>query len=285
MSASTIAPRTARFLRSVSAVPKYLLLVGFAIFSLFPLAWMWIAALRNSREVYASPFAFPSALDFGNITKAWTVGRFSEYFLNSIIITVPTVLAVVALSSLAGYGIARFRFPLRTPAFYLLLLGLMVPFNSVMIPLYYQLRDMGLLGTYWAFILPSTALGLPFGTYLMQSYFSGIPNELAEAARIDGCNELQVFWRVMLPLAGPAISSLVVFQFVGSWNSFLIPLLYLQSENLRPIPLGMMFFQGRYTQDVSLIAAAVTIATVPVIIIYLIFQRQFVRGLTAGAVK
>lgn len=271
--------------RSASAAGKYLLLGFFALFALFPLIWMWIAALRSSSEVYATPFSLPSHLDFGNIVKAWTVGRFGQYFLNSVIITVPTLVAVVALSSLAGYGIARYRFPIRNAGFYLLLLGLMVPFQSIMVPLYYQLRDMGLLGTYWAFILPATALGLPFGTFLMQSFFAGLPGELAEAARIDGCNELEVFWRVMVPLAWPAVSSLTVFQFVWSWNAFLMPLLYLQSESIRPIPLGMMFFQGRYTQDVSLIAAGVTIATVPVIIVYVIFQRQFVRGLTAGALK
>ena len=279
------ANRTMVVTRVPGVAGKYAVLIAFATFSLFPMVWMWLAALRSSKEVYATPFSLPSSFDFGNIAKAWTVGRFSEYFVNSVIITAPTVIGVVALSALAGYGIARFRFRFRLSAFYLLLLGLMVPFQSVMIPLYYQLRDMGLLGTYWAFILPATALGLPFGTFLMQSYFAGIPDDLAEAARIDGCNELQVFWRVMLPLAGPAVGSLTVFQFVWTWNAFLMPLLYMQSENLRPIPLGMMFFQGRYTQDVSLIAAAVTIATVPVIVMYLIFQRQFVRGLTAGAVK
>jgi ABC-type glycerol-3-phosphate transport system permease component len=246
---------------------------------------MWIAALRSSSEVYVSPFSLPHELDFGNIVRAWTVGHFGQYFFNSIIITVPTVAGVVVLSSLAGYGIARFRFPVRLPMFYMLLLGLMVPFQSVMIPLYYQLRDLSLLGTYWAFILPATAGGLPFGTFLMQSYFSGIPRDMAEAARIDGCSELQVFWRVMMPLAGPAVSSLVVFQFVWSWNAFLMPLLYLQREAVRPIPLGMMFFEGRYTQDVSLIAAGVSISTVPVILVYLAFQRHFVRGLTAGALK
>jgi ABC-type glycerol-3-phosphate transport system permease component len=271
--------------RAGGAFGKYVLLVLFALFALLPLVWMWIAALRSSSEIYATPFSLPQRLDFGNIVRAWTVGRFSQYFLNSIIITVPTVLGVVILSSLAGYGIGRYRFRLRLPMFYILLLGLMVPFQSVMIPLYYQLRDLNLLGTYWAFILPATALGLPFGTFLMQSYFSGIPKDLAEAARIDGCNELQVFWKVMMPLAGPAVSSLIVFQFVWSWNAFLMPLLYLQSEAVRPIPLGMMFFEGRYTQDVSLIAAGVTIATLPVILVYLAFQRHFVRGLTAGALK
>lgn len=285
MSASPSRPRDITATRAAGLAGKYAILIGFSVFSLFPLMWMWLAALRSSSEVYASPFSLPSHFDFGNIAKAWTVGRFSAYFLNSVIITVPTVAGVVALSALSGYGIARFRFRFRRAAFYTLLLGLMVPFQSVMIPLYYQLRDMSLLGTYWAFILPATALGLPFGTFLMQSYFAGIPTELAEAARIDGGGEFRVFWSIMLPLAGPALGSLTVFQFVWTWNAFLMPLLYMQSEALRPIPLGMMFFQGRYTQDVSLIAAAVTIATVPVIVMYLIFQRQFVRGLTAGAVK
>jgi len=271
--------------RGASAVGKYAVLGVFALFSLFPLVWMWIAAFRGTSDIYQSPFSLPTQLEFGNISKAWVVGRFGEYFLNSVIITLPTVLAVVVLSCLAGYGIARFRFPFRTPIFYAILLGLMVPFQSIMIPLYYQLRDFHLLGTFWAFILPATALGLPFGVFLMQSFFQGIPNDLADAARLDGCTELEVFRHVMLPLAGPAVSSLIVFQFVFTWNAFLMPLLYLQSEALRPIPLGMMFFQGRYTQDVSLIAAGVTIATIPVIVVYLMFQRQFVRGLTAGAVK
>lgn len=271
--------------RFAGTLGKYVLLIFFAVFALLPLVWMWIAALRESNEVFLSPFALPKRLAFGNLVEAWTVGRFGDYFLNSIIITLPTVLGVVALSCLAGYGIARFKFRGRNIAFYTLLLGLMVPFQSIMIPLFYQLRDMSLLGTYWAFILPATALGLPFGVFLMQSYFQDLPDALADAAKVDGCNEFQTFYRIMLPLAGPAVSSLIVFQFMFSWNSFLMPLLYLQSERLRPIPLGLMFFQGTYTQDISLIAAGVSIATVPVIIVYLIFQRQFIKGLTAGAVK
>jgi raffinose/stachyose/melibiose transport system permease protein len=264
---------------------KYTVLVIFALFFLLPLVWMWIAALRDSSDVFQSPFSLPERLNFGNFTEAWVVGRFADYFLNSVIITVPTVVGVVALSCLAGYGIARFQFPGRNIIFYTLLLGLMVPFQSIMIPLFYQLRDLGLLGTYWAFILPAVALGLPFGVFLMQSYFQDLPKELADAAKVDGCTEFQTFSRIMLPLAGPAVSSLTVFQFMFAWNAFLMPLLYLQSDRLRPIPLGMMFFQGKYTQDIGLIAAGVSIATIPVIIVYLIFQRQFIRGLTAGAIK
>jgi raffinose/stachyose/melibiose transport system permease protein len=266
-------------------VSKYAVLIFFALFSLLPLVLMWLAALRKAGDVNANPFSLPSKLEWANFAKAWTVGRFGDYFLNSVILSVPTVIGVVALSCLAGYGIARFKFAGRNIIFYTLLLGLMVPFQSIMIPLFYQLRDFGLLGTYWAFILPAIALGLPFGVFMMQSFFQGLPQELANAAKVDGCNEFQTFWRIMLPLAGPAVSSLTVFQFMFSWNAFLMPLLYLQREELRPIPLGMMFFQGKYTQDISLIAAGVSIATIPVIIVYLIFQRQFIKGLTAGAIK
>ena len=246
---------------------SYGVLTLFAAFALFPLVWMWLAAVRESRDVFSSPFTLPSSFNLGNLVKAWTVGHFGSYFLNSIIVTLPTVLGVVVLSCLAGYGIARYSFRGRNLIFYTLLLGLMVPFQSIMIPLYYNLRDYHLLGTYWAMILPATALGLPFGVFLMQSFFQGLPSALADAARVDGCGEFQTFLRIMLPLAGPAVSTLVVFQFMWTWNAFLMPLLYLQRESLRPLPLGLMFFQGRYTQDVSLIAAGVTIATVPVVLI------------------
>jgi ABC-type glycerol-3-phosphate transport system permease component len=271
--------------RAAATLGRHAVLILFALLSLYPILVMWFTALRPMREVMASPFGLPSSLYLDNVTEAWTRGRFGDYFLNSVIITVPSVLGVVALSALAGYGIARFRFRGRMLVFYLILLGLTVPFQSVMIPLYYQLLAMGLLGTYLAVILPSIAFGLPFGVFLMQSFFEDLPQELHEAGRADGCSELRIFWSIVLPLARPALSTLVVFQFMRTWNEFLMPLLYLQSEELRPIPLGLMFFQGAYNRDIGLIAAGVTLATISVIIVYLVFQRQFVRGLTAGAVK
>ncbi|HVG47504.1 MAG TPA: carbohydrate ABC transporter permease [Rubellimicrobium sp.] len=268
-----------------SAWGRHAVLIGFAVLSFYPILVMWFTALRPKSESMRDPFGLPSTLYLDNLTTAWTRGRFGDYFLNSIIITVPSVVGVVVLSALAGYGIARFRFRGRMAILYLILLGLTVPFQSVMIPLYYQLLAMGLLGTYLAVILPLIAFGLPFGVFLMQSFFEDLPQELHEAGRADGCSELRIFWSIMLPLARPAISTLIVFQFMRSWNEFLMPLLYLQREELRPIPLGLMFFQGAYVRDIGLIAAGVTLATIPVIVVYLIFQRQFVRGLTAGAVK
>lgn len=277
--------RTASSRRLFNSTGKYFILILMAVIALYPILQMWMTALRPSNEILRSPFALPSELDWSNLAKAWTQGRFGTYLVNSVIITIPTVIGVVVLSCLAGYGISRFKFWGRGIMFLTILLGLTVPFQSVMIPLYYQLLNMGLLGTYWAVILPGIAFGLPFGVFLMQSFFEDLPHELAEAGRIDGSSELRIFWDIMLPLAKPAVSTLIVFQFMKTWNEFLMPLLYLQDEDMRPIPLGLMFFQGAYTRDIGLIAAGVAISTIPVIIVYLIFQRQFVKGLTAGAVK
>jgi raffinose/stachyose/melibiose transport system permease protein len=268
-----------------TSIAKHAVLVFFALVALLPVMMSWLTALRPKSEASANPFSIPSRLAWENFPKAWEVGRFGDYFINSIAVTIPTVLAVTALSALAGYGISRFKFRGRNLMFYTLLLGLTIPFQSVMIPLFYQLNNMGLLGTYWAMILPATAFGLPFGVFLMQAFFEDLPNELADAARTDGCSEWRIFKDVMLPLAKPAIMSLIVFQFMATWNNFLMPLLYLQDEDIRTVPLGLLYFQGKYTRDLTLLSAGVAIATIPIVIIYILFQRQFVKGLTAGAVK
>jgi ABC-type glycerol-3-phosphate transport system permease component len=247
--------------------------------------WVWMTALRTDREIIANPLGFPKEWRWENFSEAWTAGKFGRYFINSIIVAVPVVAGVVSLSALAGYGLARFRFRGNRPVFMIFLLGLMIPFQAIMIPLYFNLRDWNLLSTFWAAILPSIGLGLPFGTFLMRAFFIDIAGELADAAKVDGCNEFQLFWYVMLPLTGSAASTLAVFQFMWTWNSFLVPMLYLQRENLRTLPLGLMLFSGRYSTQYSLLFAGVTIATLPIVIFYLLMQRRVTAGLTAGALK
>lgn len=264
---------------------KYAILIIFSLLSIIPIIVMWMAALKSSSEIFKDPFSLPTILHWENLTKAWTVGRFSQYLGNSFIITIPTVIGVVVFSCLAGYAFGRLKFSGSRILFFVFLIGLMVPFQSIMIPMYYDLQSLKLLGSYWAMILPAVALGLPFGIFLMQAFFHQLPADLADAARVDGCSEFGVFFKIMLPLAGPAVSTLVVFQFMWTWNAFLMPLLFLNEESLRPIALGLMFFSGRYTLNYGLVAAGVTLATLPLIVVYIIFQRQFMRGLTAGALK
>jgi raffinose/stachyose/melibiose transport system permease protein len=264
---------------------KYLILITVALLCIVPFWWVWSSALKTPIEISASPFGLPQNPTLDTLVRAWVQGRLGKYFLNSVIVSVPIVFFTVALSALAGYAFAWHRFRGEKVLFYAFLIGLILPFQSIMIPLYYTLNNVHLLGTYWAMIVPSVALGLPFGIFIMRAFFQGLPAELVDAARVDGCNDLGVFWRVMLPLAAPGMTTLGIFTFLGAWNSFLIPLIFMQREELRPLVVGLMFFESRYTRDFSLIMAGVTIVSLPVIVVYIIFQRQFIQGLTAGALK
>lgn len=269
----------------VANLVKYVVLILAATVCLLPISWIVFSAFKDKMEIFIDPFGLPSSLKLDNLITAWTVGRFGRYFMNSIIMTIPTVFGVLALSALGGFATAKLRFPGREVIFSIFLVGLTLPFEAIMIPLYYTLRDLGILSTYWAVILPSVALGLPFGIFFMRAFFRDLPDDLIDASLIDGCTELQLFTKIMLPLAKPGLVSLLVFQFMWSWNNFLLPLLFLQKEALRPVTLGLMFFQGKYTMDYSLIFSGITISIIPVILVYIIFQRQFITGLTSGTVK
>lgn len=266
-------------------IARYVVLLLFLIVFLLPFIWIWSSAFKSSIEIARDPFALPGALRWENLQRAWTVGRFDRYIWNSVVYCAAIVTGVVALSCLAGYALALLPLPGRDAILLVFLLGLMVPFQSVMIPLYYLLRDLSLLETYWAFIVPGIALRLPFGIFLMRGFFRGLPGDLADAARLDGANEWGVFRQVMLPLATPGLATLVVFQFMFTWNQFLMPLVFVQRDELRPVALGTMFFFGRFTADRGMIAAGVTIAMLPVVVLYLLLQRRFIEGITAGALK
>lgn len=264
---------------------QYAVLILFLVIFLVPFVWIWASALKSSIEIAQDPLGLPEELHWENLTNAWTVGGFGRYIGNTIIYCAAIVTGVVALSCLSGYAIALLPLPGRGIVLAVFLLGLMVPFQSVMIPLYYLLRDINLLQTYWAFIVPGIALRLPFGIFLMRGFFRGLPRDLADAARLDGANEWHVFFHIMLPLAIPGLSALVVFQFIDTWNQFLMPLVFVQVDELRPVSLGVMFFFGRFTADRGMIAAGVTITMIPMIILYLLMQRRFIEGVTAGAMK
>jgi ABC-type glycerol-3-phosphate transport system permease component len=275
--------------RVLGGVAKYAFLVFWAALCVLPLILVLSTAFKDPTIATGNPFQLFSSFRPQNLVDAWTLGKFEKYFINTIVIMVPTVLGVVVLSMMTGYALARFRFPGRTIVFYAFILGLMVPFFALMIPLYYNLRDYGLLNTPWAVILPSIAgaggTGLPLGVFLMRAYFLDMPSELADAGRVDGCGEWDVFRRILAPLAVPAASALAILTFLSAWNTFLLPLLYLQGEENRTLATGLLLFTGGRTRELELTAAGTLIMIAPVIVFFLLFQRQFVRGLTAGAVK
>ena len=276
--------------RTLPATLRSAVLVIAAAIVVYPLLLILSTALKDPLEVAQNPYGLFTAFRWQNIVDAWTLGEFSTYFLNTVLITVPTVLGVVALSVVGGYAFALLHFPGRTFLFYLFTLGLMIPFFSIMVPLYYELRWMNLLGQLPAVILPAVAgaaegAGLPIGIFLMRSFFQDLPRELGDAARVDGASEWGVFRRVMLPLALPGAAVLAILAFLRAWNTFILPLIYLPGAENRTLATGLYQFAGGRTQETELVAAGALIMSLPVVIFFMIFQRNFVRGLTAGAVK
>jgi ABC-type glycerol-3-phosphate transport system permease component len=260
-----------------------------AAITLLPMVLVISTAVKDARLVTADPFQLFSSFRPQNIIDAWTLGNFGHYLVNTIIITVPTVLGVIILSTMSGYALAQFRFPGRVPLFYLFIFGMMVPFFSVVIPLFFELRRYGLLDTYWAVILPSIAgaggVGLPLGIFLMRSFFLDMPRELSDAARIDGADDWGVFRFIMVPLARPGAGVLAVLAFLSAWNTFLLPLIFMSGEDNRTLATGLLVFKGGLGTEVELLAASSLIMIAPVMVFFVVFQKQFVRGLAAGAVK
>lgn len=273
----------------VGSLARYLALAFFAVLVLYPLLLIVSTAVKDPLDVTADPFALFSSVNLMNFVDAWTLGGFGGYFWNTLFITALTLLGTIALSVLAGYALARLYFPGRNLVFLIFITGLMFPFFAVMIPLFYELRDLGLLGTKLGVVLVLVAgasgYGLPIGVFLMRSFYMDLPEELANAARVDGASEFGVFWRVMLPLSGPGVAVLSVLVFFQTWNVFIVPLLYLPGAENRVLATGLYLFSSGRTQEYELTAAGSLIMVVPVVLFFLAFQRLFVRGLTAGALK
>ncbi len=255
-----------------------------AIFVL-PLVWFVGVAFKTRDEALTSPFSFPVDPQWGNFAVAWDEARLATYFPNSVIYAVGIGVGVAVFACLGGYVMARIPFRGEKLVLGLTLALMIVPFQSVMVPLRGIVESLQLDGTYWALILPVVAREIPFGIFLMRAFFRQLPEELAQAARVDGCSEWSVFWRIMLPLARPGLLTVLIFQVVFSWQLLLEPLVLVPDSALRPIVAGISFFSGQYSSNTPLIAAATLISIVPIAIFTIILQRKFIEGVTAGALK
>lgn len=254
--------------------------------TLLPCALIILISLRTKQEIIQQgAFGIPEVWHWENYANAWRIGRFSQYFMNSVIISVITVAGVLALTLLAAYAFSTMKFKGRGVLETLMMLGLILPQEIVIIPLFYDLKSMGLIDTLWAVILPSIAMNLAFGIFLLRGFIKDVPPAMLEAAKIDGCNEWQNLRFIITPLIIPALISLLIFVFMSSWNGFILPNIMIKSESMRTLPLGLDFFRGKNTQNIPLTAAASNIIALPVVLIYLMFQRNLIRGMMVGAVK
>jgi ABC-type glycerol-3-phosphate transport system permease component len=261
-----------------------LLLLGVFI-ALFPVYLMIATSLKSSQELSQSIVALPTAPRWSNYPFILIERGYYKNVLNSILVASSTTILTVILSVLAGYGFSVYKFFGRQVLFVLVLVGLMVSEASVLVPVYNLLQDLGLLNTYTGMILPQTALGLAFGIFLITTFFQEVPSEMIQAGVIDGCNDLQVLWHVMIPLAMPAITSLALLQFMWAWNSFFFPLVIATQQAIMPLSVSIIDFMGRFTFNYEMIATTCVIMSVPIIILYLFTQRSFHQGITFGGLK
>jgi raffinose/stachyose/melibiose transport system permease protein len=265
----------------------YIILIATLYLSVMPIFFTWMAAFKPEKEFLTNPnpLSFPQTWTMENFPQAWTTGKMGQYMLNSVVVSVPTVLGILIIASLAGYAFGKLKFPGRDKLFFFFLFGMMVPGQALIISLFYTVQGLGLINTSWAVILPTIGTAMPFAIFMMRSFYRDLPAELMDSALIDGCNKFQTFLYILAPLTIPALSALLVFEFMWTWNDLQLPLLVLFNDNVRTVPTGLMYFKGKYSSSQAMIATAVTISTVPIIAVYLIFQRSFIRGITAGAVK
>ena len=263
---------------------NYAVLVLFAVIAVFPLLAIILVALQKPEDL-ATGFSLPRSISFGNFAEAWQEGHFATYLRSSAIVSLSVLAMSTLVSILAGYAFGTMRFAGSTVLFYVLILGLMVPQEATIVPLYYDLRGLHLTDTYWALILPQVASSVAFGTFWMRAFFRSTPRSLLEAARIDGARPWTVLWRILVPFGRPAILTMMVLVFMWTWNEFLLALVMVSKESLRTAPLGLAFFQGQHTAQFTLLAAGAVIVAAPVVVVYVFLQRHFIRGMLSGAVK
>lgn len=266
-------------------VARHGLLSAASLVVLIPIAYVVIASLKSVPEIFGNPYGLPQEWAWSNYTEAWQQARLGLALTNSVIVTVVAVSVSTLLSAMIGYGLSRRERPLAGALYVLFASGLLIPVQLIVLPLFVLMRDIGLLGTLLSLILPYTAMALPIGVLVLTPLFAGVPRDLGDAARIDGCSEWQVFRRIMLPLMRPGIASVVILNGVWMWNEFFVPLVMAIRPEIQTLPVGIMSFVGTYSTEWGLIFASVVLATAPAVLAYVLMARQFISGMTAGAVK
>lgn len=266
------------------ALVSYVLLAGISFLVLLPLIWMVSTSLKISSETFTSPIQWiPRDPQWGNYPEAYGRANFNRYFLNSIIVTVVATSLHVAFASLAGYGLAKYRFVGARWLLIAILATLMLPLEVIMIPLFLTVKDFGWLNTYQGIIAPH--IGDAFGVLLMRQYFLSLPNSLIEAARIDGAGHLRTFRSIALPLSRPALATLVIFMARETWDEFLWPFLVVSSEDMRTVPIGIQTFARAELSNFPHIMAISTVATIPLVVMFFVFQRQFIKGIQISGLR
>jgi len=262
----------------------YFFLCLFGVLMVYPFIWMLLSTFKEPWELYIfPPTLFPKKFTLGNYREVLNTVPFFRYYLNSLFVTTCSVISTLFTSSLAGFAFAKYKFRGKQLIFKTLLSGMMIPFPVTIIPLYIMVFSLGLVDTYFALIV--TGVASIFGTFLMRQFILGIPDDLLDAARIDGCSEFGIYWRIILPSLKQPLSALAIFSFMSTWNAFLWPLLVVNRDELRTVQLGIQYFTQQYGSLIHLQLAAAAMGILPILMLYLILQRHFIQGITLTGLK
>lgn len=265
----------------------YLLLLALAVFSiltLFPFLWMISASLRTDVELFRNPMHWiPQTLYVDNYKEVWSAIPFGRYFLNTLKLSAIITVLQVTICSMAAYAFAKLKVPFKNAIFLLFMANLMMPWHSIMVPQFSIVSSLGLYNSHNGYVLIQLFSG--FGIFLMRQFFMSLPNELNEAARVDGYNEWNIFWRIMMPLSAAGLSTFAIFTFTFMWNDYLAPLIYLNDDALKTLQLGLKAFQTEHTTDYGLLMAGTVLATVPMVIVFLIGERFFIQSAATTGMK
>jgi N-acetylglucosamine transport system permease protein len=271
----------------------YALLFFWALLVIVPMLWTIVSSLKNDQEIFFSPWSLPAIPLWDNFARAWVKARLGQYLVNTLIIIIPAIFFTVLLSSMVAYVLARFEFRGRSFVFYLFLLGMMFPVFLGLVPLYFIMQWLGLKDTFHGLILVYIAYSFPFTVFFLTGFFKTLPKEMGEAALIDGANQYQTFFLVYLPLAQPGLIPVIIFNFLGQWNQYILPNVLMSNAGLSEdqtryvLSQGLFYLQNQqqYANDWSGLFAAVTLVMIPTLIVYVIFHDRIEKGLTVGAVK
>lgn len=272
--------------RPLKAITQILLIIWAALV-IFPFLWMIMTSFKSNPEILTSPWTFPDKIQWVNFQHAWFQAHIGRYVWNSVVVITMSLTGTLLVSSMAAYIIARFQFPGNRFLFYLFMSGLMFPVFLGLVPLYFVMSDLHIKDTYQGLALVYIAYSLPFTIFFLVGFFKTLPGEVAEASVVDGASQFQTFFQIMLPMAKPGLIAMGIFNFLGQWNQYLLPLVLMQDPDKRVLSqgLGLLAIQQGYQNDYGALFAAMTITMIPTLMVYIIFQRRLESGLTAGALK
>jgi len=261
------------------------LLCIYCMINLIPFLMIIMNSFKSMRDIFLNSFSFPIRPSVQNYVDAWNQGSIGTGYLNSVLIAVVSVIGIIIISSMFAYAISKHEFPGRQILYIYCILGLALPIRLAVIPIFILMRNLGLTNSRLGLIILYISVNIPFSVFLLRNFIDGVPNELEEAAQIDGANAMQIYWKIILPLIKPALSIVSIVSFVSVWNDFFFPLLFISDRSKATITLAVSIFFGEYGNRWNLLFAALSLSIIPTIVLFLIFSKQFIAGMTQGAIK